>query len=76
MIFDAIFGLDTFPNKVRLTEDEPWLWGYTLTVDEVTKLLSGQTVSYIHNNKEKIAIPDIKYGNRYGKDVLLWKNKF
>ena len=53
-----------------------WLWGYTLTVDEVTKLLSGQTVSYIHNNKEKTAIPDIKYGNRYGKDVLLWKNKF
>ena len=24
VIFDAIFGLDTFPNKVRLTEDEPW----------------------------------------------------
>jgi toxin ParE1/3/4 len=23
-IFDAIFGLDTFPNKVKLTEDEPW----------------------------------------------------
>ncbi len=24
MIFDAINKLDTFPNKIKLTEEEPW----------------------------------------------------
>ena len=59
-IFDAIFGLDTFPNKVKLTEDEPW------RTEGIHQLVIGNYYVYfwINENEHKVIVTDVIYARR------------
>ena len=60
MFFKAISGLDTFPNKVRLTEDEPWK---TLGIHQMTV---GNYFIYfwINEPEKKVVVTDVIYAKR------------
>ena len=59
-IFGAIFGLDTFPNKVRLTEDEPW------RTEVIHQLIVGNYYVYfwINELEHKVIVTDVIYARR------------
>ncbi|MBR4554243.1 MAG: type II toxin-antitoxin system RelE/ParE family toxin [Ruminococcus sp.] len=66
MIFDAIFGLDTFPNKVRLTEDEPWK---TLGIHQMT-VGNYYVYFWINEPEKKVIVTDVIYARRDQVDAM------
>lgn len=53
-----------------------WLYGYHLSDAEVLSLLSGKEVQYVHNGKQKIALPKCKMNEYRGKTSHIWENMF
>ena len=66
MLFDAINKLDTFPNKIKLTEEEPW---HTEGVHQMA-VENYYVYFWINEPETKGIITDVIYAKRDQKDAL------
>ena len=66
MIFDAINKLDTFPNKIKLTEEEPW---HTEGIHQMT-VGNYYVYFWINEPENKVIVTDVIYARREQKDAM------
>lgn len=66
MIFDAITELDSFPNKVKLIEEEPW------RTEGIHQMTIGNYYVYfwINELENRVIVTDVIYARREQKDAL------